>query len=330
MLRAQDGFEVIDTMLKDKNIPLDSIDFVIPGFEKSYPKGVFRCPSFLVDRSSEEWFLLFVDEVENAIGKKFFPIYRMGDGEFQLCVGYHYPYRADGEALLLYVVRTLRSALGHFRRRLFRKHFVPGVGNYIGGDYTQQEIKDLCGRYFKQLQNIGEHGYLALKFSYRRDVIFTQQYIEPMIDWLRKSDINLNDKNYIPVYFVYAMLTGPFRHRIYKECRVLVITSYDDAKREAITRGLERERVADVQFLPLSQGRSMYDIVDLSTVKRPIDLVLVGGGIGASNILCQLESVNTVAIDAGYIIECLSNPGRKKLRSFCWPDEEREGDYNPI
>jgi hypothetical protein len=309
------------------------IDYIIPGFEKSYPRGVFRCPAFN-DRTSEEWFLQFVDEVEKAIGKKFLPIYRMGDGEFQFCVGCHYRYRANGEPLWLYTVRTLRSALGRLWRGLFRKRFVPGTapgsGNWISGDYSKQEMKSLGSRYIEQLRRIGKYGYLALKFSYRKDFVFTQQYIVPMVRWLKIQDIPLHENNYVDFYFIYAMLTGPIRHRIYRGRRVLVVTSYNDAKREAIARGLKQEGVADAQFLPISRGRSMYDIIDLSEVKRPVDLVLVGGGIGASNILCQLEQLNTVAIDAGYIIECLADPDRKKQRTFCWPDDERNGDYRPI
>ena len=52
----------------------------------------------------------------------------------------------------------------------------------------------------------------------------------------------------------------------------------------------------------------------------------IGAGIGASNILCQLQLLNTVVIDAGYIIECLADPERKKQRAFCWPDKERFGE----
>ena len=238
MFRVQDGFEVIDTILKNKDIPLDSIDFVIPGFEKSYPKGMFKCLSFS-DRPSEEWFLSFVDEVENAIGKRFLPIYRMGNGEFMFCVGYRYQYRANGESLSLYAIRMLRSTLGRLRQCLFRKRSVFRTGNLIiSGDYTRQEMKSMRRSYIEQLRSIGEQGYLALKFSHRRDFVFTQQYFVPMVRWLETQDINLHGNNYVPVYFIYAMLTGPFRRRIYQERRVLVITSYDDAKREAINQGV--------------------------------------------------------------------------------------------
>ena len=32
----------------------------------------------------------------------------------------------------------------------------------------------------------------------------------------------------------------------------------------------------------------------------------------------------------GYTVECLADPECKKQRGFCWPDEERNGDYRLI
>jgi len=317
-----------------KNIFPYNIDFTLPGFEKSYPKGVFKCLSFS-DRSSEEWFLSFVSKVENSIGKKFLPIYRMSDGEFQFCVGYKYPYRAVDEPILLYILRTLRRLVKELFFKPMMKEYKTGGKNYTSDNYMYKELKLLRICYKEQLKKISQKGYLSLHFTdrikSRKRRIFQQQYISPIIRWLNESGIELHEENYCPFYFVYAMLTGPFRYRIYQNKRVLIVTCYDDNKRDAITMGLKREGVINVQFLLLSQGgRAMYDKISLYSVKKPVDLVLVGGGIGASNILCQLESLNTVVIDAGYIIECLAYPERKKQRTFCWPDEERNGDYRPI
>jgi len=307
------------------------IDLVIPGFEKAYSKGLFKCPA-LSDRQSGEWFLSLVKDIEDAIGHRFLPIYRMGDGEFQLCVGYRHRYRKRGESAWQYILALLRATLGQYRRSVTRRGFLAKTAHWaISGDYySKQELNTVRSKLRQQIRFVAEKGYLSLKFSCREDSMFSQQYIKPMLQWLKKSAVRLDDTNYIPAYFVYAMLTGPYRHGIYQGRRTLVITSYDDAKRDAIAKGLEREGVADVQFLPLSHDRSMYDTIDLSAVKRPVDLVLVGRGIGASAILCQLEPLNTAAIDAGYIIECLADPERKRQRTFCWPDEKRDGDYRPI
>lgn len=306
------------------------IDFVIPGFEKSYPGGLFKCPSF-TNQPSDKWFLSFVDKIENAMGKNFLPIYRMGDGEFQICVGYRYRYRKESEPMWHYLLGLLRAIALHYIKKITRARFVPTTTrDSLGGDYAASELKFLRAKLQQQIGFIAEKGILSPAFSCRKDHIHAQQYIQPMTRWFRAASIRFDEKNYIPVYFIYAMLTGPYRHQIYKNRRVLVITSFDDNKRDTITAGLKKEGVADVQFISISRGRSMYDTIDLSLIGRPVDLVLIGGGIGASNILCQLESLNTVAIDVGYIIECLADSERKKKRTFCWPDEERDGDYRPI
>jgi len=218
--------------------------------------------------------------------------------------------------------------------KLSDRQFSAGGKGYISAQYQASELKFLRNQYAEQLKQIAQQGILAIHFTDRinspQKKQFQQQYFLPISRWFNKHNIQLNEKNYYPFYFVYALLTGPYRHKIYKNRHILVITSYDKNKHEATTKGLINEGVKSVQFINLSKGRSMYDKINLSSIKKPIDIVLVGAGIGASNILCQLESLNTVTIDAGYIIECLTNPGRKKQRTFCWPDNERNGNYHPI
>jgi len=306
------------------------IDFVIPGFEKSYPKGLFKCPAFS-GKPSNEWFLSFLKEIEDAMGHRFLPIYRMGDGEFQVCVGYRHRYRTEGESLWHYIDTLLRATISQLRKKLSGAGFSARTSRRANGDdFSSQELSVVRLKLKENIRYVAKKGYLALKFSCRKDSMFAQHYIMPFSNWLEKIDVHLSDTNYIDVYFVYAMLTGPYRRKIYDGRRILVITSLNETKREAIEKGLKAEGVADVQFIPLSQGRSMYDKIDLSTINKAVDLVLVGRGIGSADILCQLEPLNTVAIDAGYIIECLAYPELKQKRSFCWPDEERGGNYTPI
>ena len=50
-----------------------SIDFVVPGFERSYPPGIFKCLSFL-PRDSSEWFYEFIEILTGAMGKHYLPV----------------------------------------------------------------------------------------------------------------------------------------------------------------------------------------------------------------------------------------------------------------
>jgi hypothetical protein len=314
----------------DKALPY-SLDLVIPGFERSYPPGIFKTLA-LSDKPSEVWFQEFVGLSASAIGSRYLPIYRMADGEYRFAVGYRFRLRGNDEPLLRYLWARGKSIVWrtlHWGRNA-GIDANPGKGKgWESGRYTAQELATLRAEYVTQLQSIAQNGVLAMLLSYRRTQ-FAQQYFVPILQWMRRNGIELTTANYYPFYFVYAFLNGPQRKLLYAGRRVLVVTSFDDKKREAIERSLRAENVADVQFIPISRNRSMYDRIDLSVVNLPVDLVLVGAGIGASNILLQLRPLNTLAIDAGYCIECLANPERKKERTFCWPDAERNGNFEPI
>ena len=51
-------------------------------------------------------------------------------------------------------------------------------------------------------------------------------------------------------------------------------------------------------------------------------MALVGAGIGKSNILVQMESLNVPCIDAGFVFEVWANPENKWNRAVCACDED--------
>ena len=311
----------------DQALPY-SIDFVIPGYERSYPRGIFKCLSF-TDKDSREWFYEFVETLAAAIGRRYLPVYRMGDGEYRFAVGYKYRSRDPGQPLIDYLTHSIWRRMLRVLRWYKNRGINAGGKGYRSGSYSAAELAELKGIWIEHLQTIARQGILSLGFTYR-ETQFYQAYFVPMVKFFKRNGIELNATNYYPVYFVYALLNGPLRSRLYADRNVLVVTSFDDDKRKAIEQTLMEEGVASAQFICISANRSMYDKIDLASVQRPVDLVLVGAGIGSSNILCQLRPLNTLAIDAGYCIECLANPEWKRRRTFCWPDEERDGDYRPI
>jgi hypothetical protein len=308
-----------------------SIDMVIPGYERSYPRGIFKTLSFS-DQDSKNWYYQFADVLEGAIGKRFLPLYRMGDGEYELCVGYRFRLRMEGEPLWRYWSRLVKIlGLRFLRWRPWKGlDLNPGKGfNWQSGSYSQAETNQFRYRFTSQVRQIAHEGILSLVFSYRKTQ-FAQQYFLPMTQWFQKNNIPLHAKNYYPVYYVYALLNGPQRHRFFKGRSILIITHLPTEKKAAIVKSLLREGVKKIQFISISPNRSMYDVIDLEKIERPIDLVLVGAGVGACNILLQLRPLGTLAMDVGYVIECLANPERKKQRTFCWPDDERDGNFEPL
>jgi len=66
----------------------------------------------------------------------------------------------------------------------------------------------------------------------------------------------------------------------------------------------------------------MFDTVDIAALKGSIDVALVGAGVGAANILDQLKPLQTLCIDAGYVLDCYAEPSRKGSRVFTLSDED--------
>lgn len=56
----------------DQALPC-SIDMVIPGYEKSYPPGIFKALAFS-PLDSKSWYQQFAAKLEGSIGKGFLPL----------------------------------------------------------------------------------------------------------------------------------------------------------------------------------------------------------------------------------------------------------------
>lgn len=282
----------------------EKIPFELAGFQPWRAYGSFAFHS-ISSASAETQFQAFADRVVSAIGRKYLPIYRMADGEFSLLLGYRRS-RAPGRPLKARVKGALLEIAGRLRVRRF--------GTMWGEQFSRMEITKARRRLAELIPWLAEHGILAAYFMARGDG-WGDEFVRPMMRWLAKHDVVLREENYIPFYFVYALLNGPRRKQVFGGRHVLIATFVDDARREAITQGLTAVGAAKVSFLPISKSRAMFDTIDCSNVGNP-DIALVAGGIGAINIIKQLEPLNIPAIDCGITIECFIDAKRKQERPF--------------
>lgn len=296
------------------------IDFILPGFEKKYPKGTFSSLSFS-EIDSYTWHATVKAQLLDKMGKKYHPVYRMGDGEFIFFLGHIMRKRKPKESILSYKFKYIYFSIKYF----LEWHFIgfqaqSKHAGYVSGGYTHDEINQLKVKAIEQIKYIGEKGSLAPILTYRFDTLSYSQYFTPLKEWFLKENIHFTSNNYIPFYFIYSLLLGPERSLFYKEKNILVITHYTENKKKLIYDGLKKEGVNNIEFIQISKNRSFYDKIDLKSINHPIDLVLVGAGLGAINILSQLEDTQTLCIDAGYVIEAIANPSLKKERTFCSQD----------
>ncbi len=181
--------------------------------------------------------------------------------------------------------------------------------------------------FLRSLERVAERGIIAAYFAVRGDG-WGEAYFEPVCDWLDANHIGLNDDNYVPFYFVYAMLNDPRRSELYAGRRVLVVTHLTAEQMSAFERALLAEGAASVAFIPVSANKSLLDSIDPGTVTEAVDIAMVAAGIGSVNILAQLESLAIPCIDCGISLECLLDGTRRLERPFLVGDDRIQVGLN--
>jgi hypothetical protein len=266
--------------------------------------------------NSEDWFLEFVQLIESKLGKEYFPVMRMSDGEYTFLLGQQFPYK-QGHTFLQYVIKVLivlRNKI--FKKNNFQAATLPGVSS---GNYNITEINKQKEKIIEQIKFIAQYGVLALHLTFPLKP-FQEHFHYPLKKWLDKNNINLNRNNYYPFYFVYALLRGEHKSKILKNKTILIFHSANGAKRNQIIASLKKEGVKKIIWHEISASRSMFDSITLKPEYFQADLVLVGAGVGKFNILAQLTPLNIPCIDAGFVFEVWANDENKWKRPFMVPD----------
>jgi len=291
-------------------LPMD-----IPGFagnSKWYGGLGFRSRSSEpMDRQYER----FRNRVIAAIGREYLPVYRMADGEFGFMAGQRKLTR-DRASLRRHVINQVRIRIrGGSHRTCW------------GEEYTSLELQRGNEIFLRSLRLVAERGVIAAYFAVRGDG-WGEAYFEPVCDWLDANHVALNDDNYVPFYFVYAMLNDSRRSELYSGRRVLVVTHLTPERTSALERALLAEGAASVAFISVSANKSLLDSIDPGTVTGPVDIALVAAGIGSVNILAQLESLAIPCIDCGISLECLLDESRRLERPFLVGDDRIQVGLN--
>jgi hypothetical protein len=290
----------------------------IPGFERS-EKDRTVVQYSLEAYSSEQWYRRVTQRIVDRLGKGYFPIFRFSDGECYFCLGYRMPAPQPGSSFLYHYLRTVVSAYGKYRCHNTFWSGLPGYGHEV---YRRRKWRELRPVFTEQLRDIAGSGMIAANFCKHHVPGMIDRYIPDILDWFDAEKIRLDSDNYVPFYFIYGMLLGPNRHHFLKRRNILVITSLTLLKETRLRAYFESAGVGSVKFIPISRSHSMSDRIELRPEHTRTDLVLVGAGVGAANILSQVKSLNALSIDAGYVLECYQDPSHKGIRVFTLPDEE--------
>lgn len=296
-----------------KEVPLE-----IPGFALAAKQSPVVQYAFEA-RPSSQWYEEVRQSILNRIGKGYFPIFRYSDGECYFSLGYRLPPTQPGHNVIWHYTRTILSAYVKYRCMWSFWSGQPGYGHE---HYVGQQWRELRQQFSRQLSAISRQGMIAGCFCRHHVPSLFDRYIPDIYDWLDENGICLDATNYIPFYFIYAMLLGPGRQHFYAGRKLLVITSLTDEKQERLRLCLTEMGASQVNFISISRSCGMTDRIELTSDHNGTDVVLIGAGVGAANILSQLQPLKALSIDAGFVLDCYQDPAYKGKRVFTLPDEE--------
>ena len=302
---------MMQSPLRDRLRP--RVELRIPHFEQHSGLSSARVHAF-GDHDCREWYDEFKRRVIAAVeSHTYLPLYRMGDGEYAFALGF----RPEDRELFWRL--STKGKIKRILARLGLRHHRSGSPEYGFETYSPRERQQLEERFVTAMRKVAQEGVLALGLD---DSPFYGSYLPDILDWMDRHEVALKRDNYYHVYFLYALLHGPDRIDVLKDRRVLVVTGLDSEKERGIRTGLQREGAADVQFLPISRTKAMTEVLDLTQVDGRVDLALVGAGVGSVNIVTQLEPLSVPALDCGFVLSTLGDPGLRWNRPFCVPDDE--------
>lgn len=316
-MNASRRYPRIGTLGKRYQVLGHAIDLRVPGFSAM---DRYNLRTFAPEPvGSFEWFKSFTDLVEMSIGRSFLPVLRLADGEFLFLFGFQPPSFRLG---MRYPLALARWICAKYRPR---HELVAGGSHarrplYASGRYSLEEVRRIRDVYARVVSLVSQRGCVAADLSFCA-VPFQEQFFPAFKKWISNNHIILTTRNYLPFYFVYALLTGPERGRILRGRRILVIHSAVGEKQESIRSRLLHEGAADVLWQSISAERSLEDMIPVEQFVGRIDLCVFGAGIGKAAILEQLEPLGVPCIDAGYVMEVWADPAVAASRIFTQPDE---------
>ncbi len=292
----------------------------IPGFnkqEEAVTKQIVYPP---VAMDASQWWHHFEARVQHALDqKKFLAVYRASHGEFSFVTG-----QFEKPVGLMPRVRHFGSRLFYGFR--FLSTFYSGSRGYGYETYRLWELPKLRSHLARCLRELGDDLVLCLYFS-DRDA-YPMHIQKLFYDWCIENGLRFTPDNYGHIYFVYALFTGLGGTQIFLNKRILVVTFLTPEKKEAIEASMLRRGANAVEFLAISRSHAMRDKIALPAGVCP-DLCIIGGGVGAANILWQLKNagIKCPCIDAGFVLDILSDPEFARRRIYCVSDEVWEDYY---
>ena len=245
----------------------------------------------------ESWIASFKLEVLKNMGKNYFPIYRMADGEYRFIMGRVYNF---------YKKPLWRELVAVTAEKLRIKNPDKWKTSW-GEEYKPEHVKTLRKQLINDVAYISRKGKLACYWN-KNGLKAFEEYNNKLLPFFEKNNIVFNADNYIPFHFICGILVKSGWEDLFKNKHILIVTGSDNASETKIKETLSLMGVRIVSFYRISKTSSMEERLNLDLfLEEQIDMCLVAAGIGSANILRQLEPLQTVVLDIGGYMNCFTN-----------------------
>jgi hypothetical protein len=248
--------------------------------------------------------------------KKYLPVFRLSDGEFSFILGNKFNFTTL-QGILIFL-GTLKKIIWY--QSSFISSGRPGYCEH----YKFWQYKKAKSIFENSIKYIAKRGLLCFNFSDSKSM---SPFFYPFVNYMKKKyNYDFGD-SYSLMYFVYALLFGPTGKKIIKDSNILIITSDMNIRNKQLEKGLYELGAKQIEFYYTSLNQPLFDIIDHSKITLSPDLILIGAGVGASNILVQCEKYNCPCIDCGFFVDVIGSNLYIGKRNMTVCDEDWDNVY---
>jgi hypothetical protein len=238
-------------------------------------------------------------------------VYRLSDGEFTCMVGRRFLPNPLQEALRLRARHVYNSV-----KRL-SPFYSSGRAGYCESYYVW-ELPSVRRTLASALGDIAADG--ALCFNFSKSELATP-YMQAVCSWLGDRGVDIPPSCYFHFYHMYGLLNGPDASQLLKGRRVVVMTSDIGNRRDRLLQAVLSRGASIATFYETSRNKPAHDVIRLKDLPAEVDVVLLGAGVGAAQIIQQLKPLGCLAIDAGFALDCWAEPELRRKRPYCVHDD---------
>jgi hypothetical protein len=220
------------------------------------------------------------------------------------------------------------SFLNHVVQAIDRHVYLP-IARFCDGEYSFYSGKETTTCWGERRSSLEREGVEQLHVNALRVIhdngvlcpnlnLIYLEFQSAFLEFLSKHGMPL--QNYVPFYFVYALLVNPIFLSKLRQCSVAIITNLKNKNTIAMLKALENMGIRDVTCHEIPASGVAHGDFDY-TIGGRVDVALVGAGIGAPLVLARLQQESCLAIDSGFVFHLWDGTFDRHERLFLNYDE---------